>query len=119
METEEGLLLPTFEMASNPQIKLSSIKSKYHIFDKIQAKTIKAIQEKEDKDIFQALNVAANKNGNVFLEPVQVSSAYFYPTFTEHEIMAVKAADVFIVEDVFKVADVEVGRCSYLDLEVF
>ena len=50
------VLVPTFEIASNPTIKLSEIKARrFYIVDRAQIKAKEAIQKEEDQAIFNAI----------------------------------------------------------------
>jgi hypothetical protein len=52
----EEVLVPTFEIATNPQIRLSEIKARrFYIVDRAQIKAKEAIQKEEDTNIFNAL----------------------------------------------------------------
>jgi hypothetical protein len=56
-EIQEGeeVLVPTFEIATNPQIRLSEIKARrFYIVDRAQIKAKEAIQKEEDSNIFNA-----------------------------------------------------------------
>lgn len=51
----EEVLVPTFEIATNPQIRLSEIKARrFYIVDRAQIKAKEAIQKEEDSNIFTA-----------------------------------------------------------------
>ena len=51
----EEVLVPTFEIATNPQIRLSEIKARrFYIVDRAQIKAKEAIQKEEDTNIFNA-----------------------------------------------------------------
>ena len=57
-EIQEGeeVLVPTFEIAVNPQVRLSEIKARrFYIVDRAQIKAKEAIQKEEDTNIFNAL----------------------------------------------------------------
>lgn len=63
MEIQEGeeVLVPTFEIATNPQVRLSEIKARrFYIVDRAQIKAKEAIQKEEDTNIFSALLAAVN-----------------------------------------------------------
>jgi hypothetical protein len=52
----EEVLVPTFEIAVNPQVRLSEIKARrFYIVDRAQIKAKEAIQKEEDSNIFTAL----------------------------------------------------------------
>ena len=57
----EEILVPTFEIAANPTIRLSEIKARrFYIVDRAQIKAKEAIQKEEDTNIFNALIAAAD-----------------------------------------------------------
>ena len=57
----EEVLVPTFEIATNPSIRLSEIKARrFYIVDRAQIKAKEAIQKEEDTNIFAALLGAVN-----------------------------------------------------------
>ncbi len=57
----EEILVPTFEIATNPQIRLSEIKARrYYIVDRAQIKAKEAIQKEEDLNIFNATIAAVD-----------------------------------------------------------
>ena len=50
------MLVPTFEIAVNPQVRLSEIKARrFYIVDRAQIKAKEAIQKEEDTNIFNCL----------------------------------------------------------------
>jgi len=52
----EEVLVPTFEIATNPTIRLSEVKARrFYIVDRAQIKAKEAIQKEEDTNIFAAL----------------------------------------------------------------
>jgi hypothetical protein len=52
----EEILVPTFEIAANPTVRLSEIKARrFYIVDRAQIKAKEAIQKEEDTNIFNAL----------------------------------------------------------------
>ena len=56
----EEILVPTFEIAANPTVRLSEIKARrFYIVDRAQIKAKEAIQKEEDTNIFNALIQAA------------------------------------------------------------
>ena len=56
----EEILVPTFEIAAHPTVRLSEIKARrFYIVDRAQIKAKEAIQKEEDTNIFTALNSAA------------------------------------------------------------
>jgi hypothetical protein len=57
----EEILVPTFEIAANPTVRLSEIKARrFYIVDRAQIKAKEAIQKEEDTNIFNALTQAAD-----------------------------------------------------------
>ena len=55
----EEVLVPTFEIAANPTVRLSEIKARrFYIVDRAQIKAKEAIQKEEDTNIFNALLAA-------------------------------------------------------------
>lgn len=57
----EEILVPTFEIATNPTIRLSEIKARrFYIVDRAQIKAKEAIQKEEDLNIFNAVDAAVD-----------------------------------------------------------
>jgi len=55
----EEILVPTFEIATNPTIRLSEVKARrFFIVDRAQIKAKEAIQKEEDRNIFNAIGAA-------------------------------------------------------------
>jgi hypothetical protein len=55
----EEVLVPTFEIATNPQVRISEVKARrFYIVDRAQIKAKEAIQKEEDTNIFNAINAA-------------------------------------------------------------
>ncbi len=55
----EEILVPTFEIATNPTIRLSEVKARrFYIVDRAQIKAKEAIQKEEDLNIFNAIDAA-------------------------------------------------------------
>jgi hypothetical protein len=55
----EEILVPTFEIATNPTIRLSEVKARrFYIIDRAQIKAKEAIQKEEDLNIFNAVSAA-------------------------------------------------------------
>lgn len=55
----EEILVPTFEIATNPTIRLSEVKARrFYIVDRAQIKAKEAIQKEEDLNIFNAVNAS-------------------------------------------------------------
>lgn len=62
-EIQEGeeVMVPTFEIATYPQVRLSEIKARrFYIVDRAQIKAKEAIQKEEDTNIFRALLASVN-----------------------------------------------------------
>jgi hypothetical protein len=57
----EEVLVPTFEIATNPTIRLSEVKARrFYIVDRAQIKAKEAIQKEEDLNIFNAVFAAVD-----------------------------------------------------------
>ena len=57
----EEVLVPTFEIATNPTIRLSEVKARrFYIVDRAQIKAKEAIQKEEDLNIFNAIEAAVD-----------------------------------------------------------
>lgn len=55
----EEILVPTFEIATNPQVRISEVKARrFYIVDRAQIKAKEAIQKEEDTNIFAAISDA-------------------------------------------------------------
>jgi hypothetical protein len=55
----EEVLVPTFEIATNPTIRISEVKARrFYIVDRAQIKAKEALQKEEDTNIFAAINAA-------------------------------------------------------------
>ncbi len=55
----EEILVPTFEIATNPTVRISEVKARrFYIVDRAQIKAKEAIQKEEDTNIFNALIAA-------------------------------------------------------------
>ena len=55
----EEILVPTFEIATNPTVRISEVKARrFYIVDRAQIKAKEAIQKEEDSNIFTAINAA-------------------------------------------------------------
>jgi len=62
----EEVLVPTFEIAVNPQIRLSEIKARrFYIVDRAQMKAKEAIQKLEDTEILTDINTAVRADHTV------------------------------------------------------
>lgn len=66
----EEILVPTFEIAAYPTIRLSEIKARrFYIVDRAQIKAKEAIQKEEDTNIFNALHAAVDLRGQDVTAP--------------------------------------------------
>ena len=55
----EEVLVPTFEIATNPTVRISEVKARrFYIVDRAQIKAKEAIQKEEDTNVFNAINAA-------------------------------------------------------------
>jgi len=90
----EEILVPTFEIAAHPTVKLSEIKARrFYIVDRAQIKAKEAIQKEEDTNIFAALLAAATSSGNVVdnfgtLSVASLNTAFRY--IETHDLVATK-----------------------------
>lgn len=66
----EEILVPTFEIAAYPTIRLSEIKARrFYIVDRAQIKAKEAIQKEEDTNIFNALHAAVESRNQIVSAP--------------------------------------------------
>jgi len=91
----EEVLVPTFEIAANPTVRLSEIKARrFYIVDRAQIKAKEAIQKTEDTNIFNALIFAADNNGTQVIASVgSLSVASLNRAFRDieqHDLVAAK-----------------------------
>ena len=90
----EEILVPTFEIAAHPTVRLSEIKARrFYIVDRAQIKAKKAIQKEEDSNIFNALLAAATTAGNTVANFGTLSVASLNTAFRmieEHDLVATK-----------------------------
>lgn len=90
----EELLVPTFEIAANPTIRLSEIKARrFYIVDRAQIKAKEAIQKEEDTNIFAALLAAATASGQTVLNPGALTIASVNTAFRlieQHDLVCTK-----------------------------
>ncbi len=96
----EEILVPTFEIAAHPTIRLSEIKARrFYIVDRAQIKAKEAIQKEEDRNIFNALIAAANArdasglgsqivDNQGTLETASLNTAYRF--IEQHDLVASK-----------------------------
>jgi len=92
----EEVLVPTFEIAAHPTVKLSEIKARrFYIVDRAQIKAKEAIQKEEDTNIFRALLAAVDARGDQIvvetgdvLTPESMNDAYYY--IERHDLVCTK-----------------------------
>lgn len=96
-QIQEGdeILVPTFEIAANPQVRLSEIKARrFYIVDRAQIKAKEAIQKEEDANIFNALISAVDTRGDQIvtnvgsLSPASLNTAFRF--IEQHDLVATK-----------------------------
>ena len=93
-EGEESLV-PTFEIAANPTVRLSEIKARrFYIVDRAQIKAKEAIQKEEDTNIFNALIAAAtNLNTQIVTNIGTLTTASLNTAFRlieQHDLVTAK-----------------------------
>jgi hypothetical protein len=90
----EEILVPTFEIAAHPTVRLSEIKARrFYIVDRAQIKAKEAIQKEEDTNIFSAALAAATNSGNVVINFGTLSTASLNEAFRmieQHDLVATK-----------------------------
>ncbi len=89
----EEVLVPTFEIAANPTVKLAEIKARrFYIVDRAQIKAKEAIQKEEDTNIFNALLAACPAGQTVTnygtLSTQAINEAFKY--IEQHDLVAAK-----------------------------
>lgn len=91
----EEVLVPTFEIAANPTVRLSEIKARrFYIVDRAQIKAKEAIQKEEDTNIFNALLAAVNNKATQIvtnvgtLSPASINTAFRF--VEQHDLVATK-----------------------------
>lgn len=91
----EEVLVPTFEIAANPTVRLSEIKARrFYIVDRAQIKAKEAIQKEEDTNIFNALIAAVQNLGQQIvtnvgsLSPASINTAFRF--VEQHDLVATK-----------------------------
>lgn len=111
----EEILVPTFEIAANPTIRLSEIKARrFYIVDRAQIKAKEAIQKEEDTNIFNALIAAADNRGDQIvtdmgsLTVASLNSAF--RLIEQHDLVASK-----IVLHANRYADIRVFGKDFYD----
>lgn len=91
----EEIVVPLFEIAAHPSIRLSEIKARrFYIVDRAQIKAKEAIQKEEDSNIFKALIAAATaRNDQVVTDVGSLSTAGLNRAFRnieQHDLVATK-----------------------------
>ncbi len=90
----EEILVPTFEIAANPSVRLSEIKARrFYIVDRAQIKAKEAIQKEEDSNIFAALLSAATASGQTVLNIGTLTIASLNDAFRmieQHDLVTAK-----------------------------
>lgn len=91
----EEILVPTFEIAAYPQVRLSEIKARrFYIVDRAQIKAKEAIQKEEDANIFNTLIAAADARGTQIvtnvgaLSPASLNTAFRF--VEQHDLVVTK-----------------------------
>jgi len=101
----EEILVPTWEIAANPTIRLSEIKARrFYIVDRAQIKAKEAIQKEEDEQIFNACINALRADQVVSGQTTPLTPAMLNTAFREleqHDLVCTK-----IVMNAFRYADV-------------
>lgn len=89
----EEILVPTFEMAVNPQIRLSEIKARrFYIVDRAQMKAKEALQKLEDTEVLADIQAAVrqsqtvNQSGDLSI----ASLNYAFSTIESHDLTVAK-----------------------------
>jgi len=92
----EEILVPTFEIAANPQIRMSEIRARrFYIVDRAQIKAKEAIQKEEDACIFRSLIAAVTNNGTQIVQngPAALAPGSLNEAFRmieQHDLVASK-----------------------------
>lgn len=91
----EEILVPTFEIAANPSVRMSEIKARrFYIVDRAQIKAKEAIQKEEDTNIFSALLNSVNNRGTQIvsnfgtLAPASLNAAF--RLVEQHDLVVTK-----------------------------
>lgn len=91
----EEIVVPLFEIAAFPSIRLSEIKARrFYIVDRAQIKAKEALQKEEDTNIFKALIAAANANATQIVSDIGslttsgLNSAF--RNIEQHDLVATK-----------------------------
>jgi hypothetical protein len=91
----EEILVPTFEIAAYPTIRLSEIKARrFYIVDRAQIKAKEAIQKEEDTNIFNALHallmLAVRKSLHQARALTRASLNEAFRMIEQHDLVATK-----------------------------
>ena len=89
----EDLIVPTFEIAANPTIKINEIKQRrFYIVDRAQVRAKDAIQRQEDIEIFKVINQGVNPDHTVSVSgTLQAENINLALTLIEeHELIGAK-----------------------------
>ena len=109
----EEVLVPTFEIAANPTVRLSEIKARrFYIVDRAQIKAKEAIQKEEDSNIFNALMTACRADQvveNYGTLSVQAINEAF-KLIEQHDLVAAK-----IVTHAFQYASIRTFGKDFFD----
>jgi hypothetical protein len=109
----EEVLVPTFEIAANPTVRLSEIKARrFYIVDRAQIKAKEAIQKEEDSNIFNALLAAvpaAQQITNYGTLTTQALNEAF-KQIEQHDLVAAK-----IVTHAFQYASIRTFGKDFFD----
>lgn len=109
----EEVLVPTFEIATNPTIRLSEVKARrFYIVDRAQIKAKEAIQKEEDLNIFNAIaaavttaNTVVSTGGTLTLSAINQAFA----TIEQHDLTVGK-----LVMHALRYADIRnLGKTVY------
>lgn len=108
----EEVLVPTWEIAANPQIRISEIKARrFYIVDRAQMKAKEAIQKAEDTEILRDIEAAVRSSHTVTQSgDLNIASLnYAYSTIEQHDLTVAK-----VVMNPLQYADVRLfGRDVY------
>jgi hypothetical protein len=115
----EEILVPTWEIAANPTIRLSEIKARrFYIVDRAQIKAKEALQKEEDTQIFNALIAAADArdaagDSQIVMDVANLSTTSLNSAFRhieKHDLVATK-----IVMNAWRYADVRTFGKDFYD----
>ena len=109
----EEVLVPTFEIAANPTVRLSEIKARrFYIVDRAQIKAKEAIQKEEDTNIFNALLASVPAAQQVIntgtLQVLAINEAFKF--IEQHDLVAAK-----IVTHAFQYASIRTFGKDFFD----